>query len=133
MLITTNTDKRRKIFSNKAHAREAIECLYRVQELYPFFLYAFVIMPDHCHFLVRVPFPTSISTIMRAYKCGLCYDLGIGAFWQSRFHLLMPEDPILALNYVHQNPVKAGITKHPEDYPWSSASGKWDVTDVVLW
>lgn len=28
---------------------------------------------------------------------------------------------VATVNYIHQNPVKAGLVSHPEDWPWSSA------------
>ena len=125
MLITTNTHRRKPIFDNPSHAREAIETFYRVQERMPFFLYAFVIMPDHAHFLVKVPVPGSISKIMNLYKTGVSVNIGIGPIWQSRFHVRIPRSVLSTISYIHWNPVKAGLVQNPEDYSWSSASGNW--------
>lgn len=130
MLVTIVTKDRRKIFANPAFAREAIESLYRVQERYPFLLYGFVIMPDHCHFLLQIPESGSLSVIMRAFKYGSAFNVGIGPIWQRGFHLRIPDDASTALNYIHQNPLKADLIERPEDYHWSSASNKWDVTDL---
>lgn len=60
MFVTTNILDRRKIFSDSAKAREAIETLYRVKDLHPFLLFGFVIMPNHCHFLVHVRSPYTV-------------------------------------------------------------------------
>ncbi|MDB4979217.1 MAG: transposase [Candidatus Peribacteria bacterium] len=127
MLITTTVKNRRRIFDDEAFAREAIETLYRVQKLHPFILFGFVIMPDHCHLLVYVPAPESISTIMRVFKYGLTFNLGIGAFWQARFHIGLPKNPQSSLWYIHHNPVRAGLAEKLQDYPWSSGSGRWKV------
>lgn len=131
--VTTNTKDRRPIFGNPAYAREAIDTLYRVQEIHPFFLYGFVFMPDHCHLLLHVPAPESISGIMRVFKYGCTVNMGIGAFWQSRFHLRISHDAKAVLRYIHQNPVRAGLVREPEQFPWSSASGRWDVTEIGWW
>ena len=32
------------------------------------------------------------------------------------------------LQYIHENPVKAGLCDRPEAYPWSSASGMWEIS-----
>ena len=131
MLVTTNTFNREPIFANDVYAREAIECLYRVKQLHPFFLYGFVIMPDHCHFLLYVPEPQAISKIMNSFKSGLIFDLGLRKrIWQPRFHIEIVEDPKVALNYIHNNPVKEDMVGSPKEYPWSSASGKWDVENL---
>lgn len=136
MLVTTNTFQRNPIFRNETYAREAIEHLYRVQANYLFFLYGFVIMPDHCHFLMNVPAPGSISKVMNVYKSGLKFQLDLARVWQPRFHIVIPEKPWKALEYIHLNPVRKNLCERPEDYPWSSASGKWDTVrleDDFLW
>jgi putative transposase len=130
MLITTVTQNRSRVFADPTHAREAIASLYRVKDRCPFQLFGFVIMPDHCHFLMHVPSPERISRIMCTYKYGLTFNLGIGKFWQSRFHIVIPKDSHNALRYIHLNPVRAGLVSVPEDHPWSSASGKWFVDDL---
>ena len=55
-----------------------------------------------------------------------------GAVWQSRYHerTLRNETALFrAIEYVHQNPVSARLVLEPQDYPWSSASGRY-VTDL---
>lgn len=133
MFITTNTLDRKKIFADPANAREVIDVLYRVQELHPFFLYSFVIMPNHVHLLMSVPDGGSISKIINRFKMGVSHSLGQGPIWQPRFYMKLVGNLWNVTRYIHRNPVKAGLTKNPEDYPWSSAGGKWDVTDTSLW
>lgn len=132
MLITSVTKNREPFFSDPVVAREAIETLYRVKTNHPFELYGFVIMPDHCHFLLYVPWPQTISGIMNVYKSGLTFNTGIRQMWQRGFHMQVPHDVNVALEYIHQNPVKAGIVKTPNAYPWSSASGEWTVSPLPV-
>ena len=132
MFVTTNTYQRKKIFKDGTHAREAVECLYRVQQLHPFFLYGFVIMHDHCHFLMEVPVPGSISKIMNSYKSAVVQSIGLQKVWQSRFFLRIPNNNQETLRYIHLNPVRAGYVDEMQDYPWSSASGKWDVRELEI-
>ena len=129
MFITTVTHQRRPIFNHGPHAREAIECLYRVQQLHPFFLYGFVFMPDHCHLLLKIPEPGSISKMMNSYKSIVRQSLCMQKIWQPRFFVRIPDDREEIRNYIHLNPVKAGLVTAPEQYPWSSASGEWDVSE----
>ena len=123
MFVTTNTKDREKVFSDPAFARMAVETLYETQQKYSFFLYAFVIMPDHCHLLMSVPEGGSVSKIMYSYKRSVSFIIG-KRVWQSRFHIKMIDSVSGAIAYIHQNPVKAGLCEHVEKYPWSSASGK---------
>lgn len=131
MFITTNTARRWKIFAEDACARIAVDTLFSIQDFYPFFLYGFVIMPDHCHLLLRVPEGGSISKIIGVYKRAVTFNIGRGPIWQSRFHMIIPHDPIRVLQYIHENPVVVGLTGSAEEYPWSSASGKWDVHQLI--
>ncbi len=119
MFITTNIKNKHPLFKNNAYAREATEMMYRIQE-----------QPDHCHFLLFLDEHGFISKIMNRYKMGVSHSIGIGSIWQPRFHLRLPENAAAVLHYIHRNPVKAGIVDNPEDYPWSSASGKWDIVDL---
>jgi putative transposase len=127
MFITTNTLQRGCVFADAAHAREAVEVLYRVKSLHPFSLFGFVVMPDHCHLLAYASLQNPISKIMNRFKMGVSHSLELGPIWQPRFDLVIPEKPESVLRYIHQNPVVAGLVNHEEDYPWSSASGKWKV------
>ena len=129
MLITTITHNRIPYFKNDALAREAVEQIYRVQERRPFFLYGFVIMPDHVHVLLNAPEPETVSNILRLYKMGLSFQSGISPLWQRRFDARFARNICGAQEYINMNPVRAGLCNHPEEYPWSSACGKWDITE----
>lgn len=128
MLVTTNVSNRKKIFSDPSFANEAILALYKTQQMHPFFLYGFVIMPDHCHLLLSVPEGGSISKIMHTFKRAVSFAVGQGSIWQSRFHIRYPEMPDKALTYIHQNPIRAHLCEDPANFPWSSACGKHDVS-----
>ncbi|MDD3896775.1 MAG: transposase [Candidatus Peribacteraceae bacterium] len=130
MLVTTVTRKRVPYFRNAAVAREAVEQLYRTQERHPFILYGFVVMPDHCHILLRIPPGNGVSRIMHSYKTGLVFATGICPLWQRRFHVRCVQDAVAVLRYLHSDPVRREIATTPAAYPWSSASGRWDVTPI---
>ncbi len=40
---------------------------------------------------------------------------------------------LAALRYIYQNPIKAGICKRPEDYPWSSYYPTSPYRSLVDW
>lgn len=130
MFITTCTHKREPLFINHAYAREAVECLYKAQANYPFDMYAFVIMPDHCHFLLWVPEDQSISKIMNVYKSLVRLNTGLQKVWQRRFYQQIPINADHAIKYIHNNPVKANLAATAEAYPWSSASGRWPTSPI---
>jgi putative transposase len=131
MFVTTNTKNWQPFFADPAFAREAVECLYRVKQLHPFYLYGFVIMPDHCHFLMNVPAPETMANVVGTFKSGMTFNTGIQKMWQGRYHCkIIGSKAINVLRYIHQNPVKAGFVENAWDYPWSSANSEWQVDSL---
>ncbi len=56
-------------------------------------------------------------------------------FWQEEYHPVELYNEKLfkqKLNYIHQNPVKAGWVRQPEDYLWSSAGQYAGIKDGIL-
>ncbi|WP_293785486.1 transposase [uncultured Pedobacter sp.] len=54
--------------------------------------------------------------------------------WQDGYHaveLISPEFTYQKLNYIHQNPVRAGIVSEPEHYTYSSASNYCDLSGPI--
>lgn len=84
-------------------------------------------MTNHVH-LQLVTEETEIWTIMKNILSKYSnyfnhkYDL-VGHVFQGRYHSEIIKDAIYfaqTSRYIHLNPVKAGIVKHPILYPWSS-------------
>jgi len=90
------------------------------------------LMSNHVH-LIAVPdretsLARGIGEAHRRYTRYVNFREGCrGYLFQGRFHSFPLEGSYLlaAVRYVLRNPVRAGITKRPWDYPWSSA--KWFV------
>lgn len=94
-----------------------------------YFMYAWVIMPNHGHLLFEPISNHTVSDIMHSIKGFTATQankiLGRrGRFWspdyfdrfiRGRKHFLAAKE------YVENNPVKAGLCKRPEDWLWSSA------------
>jgi REP element-mobilizing transposase RayT len=55
-------------------------------------------------------------------------------FWQDKSHPVLMDDSIKLqqrINYIHNNPVKAGIVANPEDYLFSSASAFAGLDSII--
>jgi len=93
-----------------------------------FKLHAFCLMKNHFHILIEQCSDTSISKlILKAFTSYAMYinkKYGrVGHIFQDQFKsVLMESDPQLMWTsaYIHMNPVKAGLVKHPSQYKWSS-------------
>ena len=113
-------------------------------------LIAYVLMPSHVHFIPAMPTRESISDLMRDFKKFTSTKIreqlqreGQRLFldtlqrnarskkqqkfklWMDRFDdIVIQDDTILAtkVDYIHNNPVKAGLVLAPEDWTYSSAA-----------
>ena len=148
--ITTTVVNHAKVFKKKRYCDILLYNIKYYQEQYKFEILGYVIMPSHFHWIVEVnPSTGSVSDIMRDIKKYSAWDLMEAIehdgqtsflklfeeaarastsqrrkFWMPRFddEVIQNETMLLAkLEYIHNNPVKAGIVENPEDYLFSSA------------
>jgi putative transposase len=122
--VTSATFNRRRLFQVAANAELFLETLqlYRHEGRYK--LHAFVVMPDHIHLLLT-PQGITIERAVGLIKGGFSHRVGSKfPVWQRGFtdHRIRDRNEFgMRLNYIHQNPVRAGIVELCESYPYSSA------------
>jgi putative transposase len=82
----------------------------------------YVIMPDHVHVFVCGDADFVLSRWVAALKRVISKALGIrGEFWQPTFfdHILRSDESYSEKwEYICQNPVRAGLVKKSEDWPY---------------
>ena len=93
-------------------------------------IHGFVIMPTHLHLLVNIPDEKSISCFMGDMKKRVAFEYyrltssKPFPFWEQRFDdvtIYSEKVYYTKLNYIHYNPVKAGLAETPEEWEYSSA------------
>jgi len=128
-LITTNVARHEPLFSDENAAKALVLTLKEAAAETKVTVFAYVIMPDHLHIIAGPTERSSHGQFMRlvkgrfAHRWNRLHD-GHGAIWQARFHekALRTERALLAaIDYVHHNPVAAGLVTMPDEYRWSSA------------
>jgi putative transposase len=84
-------------------------------------------MPDHVHLLIT-PQGITIERAVGLIKGGFSHRVGSKfPVWQKSFterRMRDAEEFVVRREYVHQNPVRAGMVQYPEDYAFSSAFGR---------
>jgi len=117
-LVTAVTRDRRPVFQDFAAARAVVDAMKwefvrgRAETL------AFVLMPDHLHWLLALGEGVSLSLVVRAVKSVSAHRLG-WPIWQNGFHdhaLRAEEDVVAVARYIVANPVRAGLVKRVGDY-----------------
>ena len=87
------------------------------------------IMPNHVHVLIEKCEGVTLSGILHSWRSFTSHKaneiLGrTGDFWMKDYfdRFIRDESHLNAtIRYIENNPVKAGLAKEPEDWPWSSA------------
>lgn len=100
-------------------------------------LHAFVLMPEHFHVLLTLARSASLERAVMYIKGGSGRKIGKELsfrfpVWQRGFsdHRIRDKnDYELHRNYIEQNLVKRKIASLAIDYPWSSASGRYQLND----
>ena len=146
--ITTTVVKHLPILTLKEVPEILISNLNFYRNKYNFLLNAYVIMSSHIHLIIWVPEIISISNIMRDFKKfssmqirekliekkskylpvlyfeGEKYQNQKFKLWMRRsdkFAIISEKILLTKMNYIHENPVRAGLVDKPELYLYSSA------------
>jgi putative transposase len=124
-LLTAVTHKRQPVFNDWRLARLLITEMRRLHDAKLIESCAWVIMPDHLHWLVQLG-PLALSTLMQQLKSrsaiaiNKAYPGHQGRLWQKGFHdhaLRREEDLLATARYIVANPLRAGLTQRIGDYP----------------
>jgi putative transposase len=139
--------KRAPVFKSEKACALFCEALAETRRRLPLKLIGYVVMPDHIHLIVN-PVNRNISVVINNLKSASArsiidwlresnhasslrkLELEISqkrghthALWQKDFSsidLWSPKFIRQKLNYIHLNPVRAGLCKHPAEWRWSS-------------
>jgi REP element-mobilizing transposase RayT len=145
--VTSRGNRREKIFLSDADRSLFLETLARGVERFGWLCHAYCLMDNHYHALIETARP-NLSRGMRhlngVYTQRFNRRHGrVGHVFQGRFKaiLVQKDTHLLELcRYVVLNPVRAGIRRRVEDWPWSSYRATigrmekpaWLTTDWVL-
>ena len=123
--VTTNTAGRRRLFQVESNAELLLNVFREDRAKGRYRVHAFVLMPDHIHLLLTPAENVFLEKAVQYVKGGFSFRLKSKlSVWQPSFSLRRIEDGRdfeAHLNYIHQNPVRAGLCDGPEDYLYSSA------------
>ncbi|UBM33691.1 transposase [Bremerella sp. TYQ1] len=138
--VTYSCYKRRRILEFDDAKRIVLGSLTELLKTFDAMCQGFVLMPNHVHLVLWFPQPGTLGTALREWKRNTSFQIKVQMEkrdWAYR-HQLASDDPIWQANfysfeiycrekleekliYMHQNPVRAGLTSIPTDWKWSSA------------
>ncbi|WP_028624833.1 REP-associated tyrosine transposase [Pseudomonas sp. Ant30-3] len=123
-LITGVVHQRHPIFSDWRTGRLLAAELRRAEDDRWVNSLAWVIMPDHFHWLVQLE-QCSLSQLMQSIKSRSTLSINRaskrkGAFWQTGYHdraIRDGEDLLPFAQYIIANPIRAGLVDNIGNYP----------------
>ena len=124
--VTTNLARtQRKLDGHECDIVMAALNAQRAQSA--FWLFAYVIMPDHIHLLLR-PWKLDLTSVMTKFKGAAGTRILSGRkiqdpLWQPRYFdniIRHVRDFWKKVEYIHNNPVEARMVARPGDWRWSS-------------
>ena len=144
--LTFSCQRRLPLFSNPVVAQVFVGAMVRVRERSGLELFAWVVMPEHVHLLVRPPMAESGADLARPLKSlktsvsrralarwseldapilrKLDDGHGRARFWQKGggFDRNVRDrvEFCRQVRYIHRNPVERGLVEQREDWKWSS-------------
>ncbi|MHC2067972.1 REP-associated tyrosine transposase [Bremerella sp. T1] len=138
--VTFSCYKRRQVLRFDQANRVVLSCLNRSLQFFRGDCLGFVLMPDHVHLLVWFPEKNQLADFLHDWKQQSSHFIKrqVNKHKWSFFKQVPPDDPIWQkryysfeiydpdkveekLAYMHQNPVRAGLSDFPCDWKWSSA------------
>ncbi|MBK6743666.1 MAG: transposase [Hydrogenophilales bacterium] len=129
-LVTAVTEQRVPVFRDFTCARLLVSELRAADTLGLSKTWAFVVMPDHIHWLLELTEGELSKTVLRVKsRSAIAINRAMGdggqRVWQKGFHdhALRAEDDLQqTARYVIANPVRAGLVASVRDYPhWDAA------------
>jgi putative transposase len=138
--FTVVTYSRVRLFTDESARHILRQAITATQSRHPFEVIAVCLLPEHLHCVWKLPegdadFSTRWSSIKgifsreylpansQKHKQLSRADKGEVCIWQKRFweHQISDERDLQKhIDYIHYNPVKHGLVKSADDWPWST-------------
>ncbi|MDP2965220.1 MAG: transposase [Pelolinea sp.] len=140
VFITCITHNRQPIFNARDNLGIFWKSIEMVNDNHPFDLIAYVILPDHFHWLIKMPENNpNFSKVMLSFKWNFTLNYKklhkiptSLKLWQRGYwdHVIRNDKDLQThLDYIHWNPLKHGFADDPEK--WLSSSFKdWKTKGV---
>ncbi|WP_455210294.1 REP-associated tyrosine transposase [Kaarinaea lacus] len=124
--LTTTTKHRRPYFSDFQLGRMVVQALRYQHEQGKVHSLAFVVMPDHLHWLVQLGADTNLAKVMSTVKGWSTSQIRQTTnnnnhnIWQRGYfdHALRSDEDVQSVaRYIVANPLRAGLVGHIGEYP----------------
>ena len=137
-IIQRGNDKK-EIFLSDNDKRKFISILQKAKTKYNFLIYAYCLMDNHVHLLIKDN-GNDISKVIKSINVSYVLYFNrkyhrCGHLFQNRFisDIIKDDRQLMSVSkYIHNNPVKAKMVQRPEAYLWSSYYSYVNIFDDLV-
>ena len=138
--VTARGNERKAIVRDDTDRARFVDTLAAMVDRYRVRCHAWVLMDNHYHLLLETPSP-NLSLALRHLNGVYTQAFNrrhrrVGHLFQGRFKAIVVEKEAYLLElcrYVVLNPVRAGVVRVPQAYPWSSYRGTAGLAAAPAW
>ncbi|MEJ1959996.1 MAG: transposase [Nitrosomonadales bacterium] len=138
--VTARGDRREDIFEDNEDRLMFLANLEQVITQFNWICHAWCLMDNHYHLLIQTP-DSNLSKGMRQLngvytQASNRRNRRVGHLFQGRFKAILVDSDAYLLElarYVVLNPVRAGMVKNPDDWPWSSYRASVGLEPAASW
>jgi len=127
MHVLVRGSHKETLFQEQADYAVYLDWLRTAAAQFSVAVHAYVLMPNHAHFLVSPKEPGSLAKLMqslgRRYAQFFNQKHGrSGSIWEGRYRssLIDPDYVLRCQRYIELNPVRSGLESRPADCQWTS-------------
>jgi putative transposase len=126
--IMARGNNKRTIYLDERDYLRFQQMLIGVKQKHDLLLYAWALMPNHYHMLLKPTRDGTLSRAMQSLNSGYTAYFNrrhgrCGHLFQGRYKSILVEEEshlLELIRYIHCNPVRARLVENPEDYAYSS-------------
>jgi REP element-mobilizing transposase RayT len=138
--VTSRGNEQKAVFKSQKDREKFLAYLESAVTRYGAVIHVYCLMSNHYHLLLETP-EGNLSQIMRHVNGAYTTYFNVkrkraGHLFQGRYKAILVEADEYAAElsrYIHLNPVRAGMTPRPEEYPWSSYRGYIGLNKAPDW
>ena len=128
--VTASTRSREPLFTHVWAAHAACRCFADASLLGDASLLAWVLMPDHAHWLLQLGEEDALDTVVARLKSASARKANAamgrnGAVWAKAYYdraLRSDDDMVDVARYIITNPLRKGLVNRIGDYPYWNAA-----------
>lgn len=130
-----------KIFNTNKNIEKYLSYVKEINQQYDILIISYCVMPNHTHFLIKANNIKELSNFMQKLntKYAIYYNKvnnRVGYVYRDRYKLQVIasiEHFYRCVEYIHNNPVKAGICNSQNDYKYSSFGSIYNFDKTQLY